>query len=1417
MIAKVSISVFVFLAVFFIPDAYVISQTLPPISKLGASRKSIIHKSLLDLHDSYLSKGLSKSRMLTKRVGIKSVGEKVRVDIDFYGEKPSIEYLAKSGIEKDDSFYEYGSHIQMAVPIRNIRLLENLPNVASVRLPPKGHPDIVSQGVKVIGASEYHEKGYSGKGVKIAVIDGGFSGYSALLGYELPNTVITKSFYGSVSGYGDITGEGTDHGTACAEIIYDIAPEATLYLINVETLAELHPAVAYAISRNVDIISLSLCWLNTSNYDGTGNVCSLVDEARQNDILWVNSVGNYANKHYEGYFFDPDDDRWHNFSEEGEVIEIKADTGDMIVIYLSWNAWPRTSKDYDLCLWKKNYSGEFEKLEWSENRQTGYQEPTESIHYEATYTGTYYVTVWKKADSGNAKIEIFSSTHEFTRYSVPESSIPDPACSENAVAVGATWWYNDSLEDFSSRGPTNDARIKPDLVAPNSVSTFTYSSFWGTSASCPHVAGAAALTLELNPTWNPAEIENFLFANAKDLGSWRKDNLYGWGRISLPEPPSEPNLRPYKPAEWDYELVPSSVKGTNTVDQLIGDEVTYFDLAIANNEADIDSTQIIEVYIYIGGSLVKKLSTKGFQAGWYVYWTDLPIKVTPGTHVVRFEVDPLNKINESNEGDNIWERSFTWIKMWREYIFQTTDHTVKIKIDETWHDSPETFKWKDDTDHRIEVLSVQNISADSRYKFTHWSGKSTSIDMVISIHANPEAAGIYQANYKAQYILNVSTDPAGLVSHVSVPDPDDPPNWYDKGRELSLVAPETVDTWIFRYWEVDGDRIEADSITVKMDSTHEITGFYRLNYQPIADAGNDTTVMAGQTVTLDGSGSSDPDGDVLSYQWALEASNPAEVVLSDASAVNPTFTPSVPGTYDFVLVVNDGTSDSVPDTVGVTVMNRTPVAPKGLVAVAYVDLVRLVWFANTESDLYAYYIYRDTSSPATTLLDSVVAQSSPDTFYVDTDVEAGTTYYYRITAVDSWGGESGYSNEVSATVEDVPPATPKGLAAVAYVDSVRLSWNANTDLDLYAYYIYRDTLWPSATLLDSVVASGPPVYVDRNVVNGTTYYYRVTAVDRAGNESGGYMRAVTPVAPYFPGDFNRDGQVSLNDFSLFVQKYGLSEGDDAFDSLYDLDGDGKIGLGDFSIFVQNYGKRIGSAKAIPVTVGENREASLSLNMVDRLKEASGDMKLVVRLDGVRALKGYSFKVRYDESRFDFRRAKRVGEGFPDNGNNRWPLLVVSPTVWEVIIADVVRGDEVIEDGGVLVELCFKCKGSPENAKFTTIEGIFMDTEGEMHALESAEVVLLPQEFVLLQNFPNPFNASTAIGYQLPEASEIRLSVYNLLGQEVRRLVEGEVEAGTHVVLWDGRDENGTPVGSGIYFYRLKAGEVVRTRKALLLR
>jgi len=94
---------------------------------------------------------------------------------------------------------------------------------------------------------------------------------------------------------------------------------------------------------------------------------------------------------------------------------------------------------------------------------------------------------------------------------------------------------------------------------------------------------------------------------------------------------------------------------------------------------------------------------------------------------------------------------------------------------------------------------------------------------------------------------------------------------------------------------------------------------------------------------------------------------------------------------------------------------------------------------------------------------------------------------------------------------------------------------------------------------------------------------------------------------------------------------------------------------------------------------------------------------------------------------------------------------------------------------------------------------------------------LPGDFHLAQNYPNPFNPVTDIEFSIPVMSQVELTIFNVLGQEVTTLADDVRAAGVYHVVWDGTDERGSPVASGVYFYRLKAGEFVATRKMMLLK
>ena len=102
-------------------------------------------------------------------------------------------------------------------------------------------------------------------------------------------------------------------------------------------------------------------------------------------------------------------------------------------------------------------------------------------------------------------------------------------------------------------------------------------------------------------------------------------------------------------------------------------------------------------------------------------------------------------------------------------------------------------------------------------------------------------------------------------------------------------------------------------------------------------------------------------------------------------------------------------------------------------------------------------------------------------------------------------------------------------------------------------------------------------------------------------------------------------------------------------------------------------------------------------------------------------------------------------------------------------------------------------------------------------IEELEDENLPSAFVLSQNYPNPFNPVTSIELSVPSRSQVSLMVYNILGEKVKRLVEKELPAGKYQVKWDGRDALGRPVASGVYFYALRSGDLVLSRKMLLLK
>ena len=152
-------------------------------------------------------------------------------------------------------------------------------------------------------------------------------------------------------------------------------------------------------------------------------------------------------------------------------------------------------------------------------------------------SGTYYLAVRKYSATANHRFHIFSFYDDLNPH-VASSSLVSPSDATGVMAVAAIDWANWATgpqEDFSSQGPTSDGRIKPDISGPDGVSSFVYQPdlFFGTSASAPHVAGAAALILSNVPTLTVSQLWDAITSSAIDMGIPGQDTIYGFGRLNL--------------------------------------------------------------------------------------------------------------------------------------------------------------------------------------------------------------------------------------------------------------------------------------------------------------------------------------------------------------------------------------------------------------------------------------------------------------------------------------------------------------------------------------------------------------------------------------------------------------------------------------------------------------------------------------------------------------------------------------------------------------------------------------------------------------------------------------------------------------------------------------------------------------------
>jgi len=409
------------------------------------------------------------------------------------------------------------------LPADAVESIAGDPAVSFVRAPYGAEPQTTSEGLDNVNATFAHDAlEYTGEGVTVAVVDAGFDATHP----EIADNVVEVTDVGG----GPFTNASGQHGTAVSEVVVDTAPEASLILIDADTGTELRAATDYVDDQtDADVVQMSL-GMKVGPFDGTSALDQEIDASVDGGTPWIIASGNFGGgNHLNTSWSDPDGNGLLNVSSNDELLAVTPDRSGKIDVTVNWDDYPQSGQDYDAHL--VDTSGSVVASS-ANDQSTGYP-PVERVT-ATTAKSRLYLVIEKVSASGSSEFQIFGNDGASFERSTAVQSMARPATAERSMAVGATAHWDDSLERYSSRGPTTDGRRGIDVVAPARVSTATYGTtgFAGTSAAAPHTTGVAALALEANGTLSSKTLRTVVRENPTRLRPDEPTVETGYGLVN---------------------------------------------------------------------------------------------------------------------------------------------------------------------------------------------------------------------------------------------------------------------------------------------------------------------------------------------------------------------------------------------------------------------------------------------------------------------------------------------------------------------------------------------------------------------------------------------------------------------------------------------------------------------------------------------------------------------------------------------------------------------------------------------------------------------------------------------------------------------------------------------------------------------
>jgi len=478
----------------------------------------------------------------------------------------------------------------------------------------------------------------------------------------------------------------------------------------------------------------------------------------------------------------------------------------------------------------------------------------------------------------------------------------------------------------------------------------------------------------------------------------------------------------------------------------------------------------------------------------------------------------------------------------------------------------------------------------------------------------------------------------------------------------------------------------------------------------------------------------------------------------------------------FSVLVNDSVSETtnssnsftvLPDTYNITSTAFSGLfSPSGVQSVSYGDTIVFTFTPNFKHHFDSLYV------------DGLRVMDSTSR-YTFVDVIAAHTI-----------------NAYFSPTLNVPPffTTVMSDTAIARFDTLQYAYAANDpDSGLLRYAIVSA---PSGVSIDSV--TGALKYIPITSAKG-----QYTIVLKVFDDSLAAVNDTVLVRVNIYGDVSGNGVISAFDGALVLQN---TVGANIFSSLQqrvgDVTGNGSISSLDASYILQ---RAVGLISSFPGGLGKESRAEAVLSAFSfRIMrgEKQDEYDLIISVNKPSQVFGIAMSVSYDTtivkalkmSKTALTDSMSIAYYFPD-GKANLALAGVTP----------------LNKAGDIMRFSFNLKDPnyPKNAVLFTMKKFMLNETDHTNdiggiTLNVRDLAQLPTVYKLEQNFPNPFNPSTTVNYQLPEASTVKIVVYNMLGQEVKTLVSEDQLAGYYSMVWNGTDNTNRKVSSGVYIYRIIA-------------